>query len=101
MLERFGFKVLSTSRPSLAIEIARSHCGEIALLVTDVIMPEMNGRELVSTLSSFLHQIICLYLSGYTADVIAHHGVLNGNTAFLSKPFTAKALASKIVETLT
>jgi two-component system sensor histidine kinase EvgS len=70
--------------------------GEIQLIVTDVIMPEMNGRELVNRLQAHYSGIKTLYISGYTADAIAHRGVLEEGVHFLSKPFTKRELAVKV-----
>ena len=76
------------------------HAGQIHLLMTDVIMPEMNGRDLARTLLSLYPHLGRLFMSGYTADVIAHHGVLDAAVSFLQKPFSVKELAAKVRETL-
>jgi len=70
------------------------------LLLTDVIMPEMNGRELAGRLKAVCPDLKCLYMSGYTADVIAHHGVLDEQVIFIQKPFSTRDLALKLRETL-
>jgi hypothetical protein len=76
MLERFGYNVLSASKPSEAIKIAKEFNSTIDLLITDVVMPDMNGWDLAKTLMHLYPAMRCLYMSGYTANVIAHHGVL-------------------------
>jgi|GEM_PF-298575 len=76
MLERDGYTVLSASLPDQAIRLAREHQGPIDLLITDVIMPGMNGRDLSTVLRKSAPSLLCLFMSGYTADVISHHGVL-------------------------
>jgi FixJ family two-component response regulator len=68
--------------------------------MTDVIMPEMNGRDLAKRLKSLYTILKCLFMSGYTANVIAHHGVLEKGIHFLQKPFSAKTLAAKVREAL-
>jgi FixJ family two-component response regulator len=80
--------------------VAREYPGEIALLVTDVIMPEMNGRQLSAALRKDFPNIKTLYMSGYTADVIVSSGVLDEGIYFLEKPFSKRALAAKVRETL-
>ncbi len=100
MLERLGYKVLAASAPGEAIRIASEHKGEINLLMTDVIMPQMNGRELAQKLLSIHAHIKVLFVSGYTADVIARHGVLDEGTHFLQKPFSVKDLAARLREVL-
>jgi two-component system, cell cycle sensor histidine kinase and response regulator CckA len=70
------------------------------LLITDVVMPEMNGRELAKNLLSRRPGIKCLFTSGYTANVIAHHGVLDEGVHFLRKPFSQDDLAAKVREAL-
>ncbi|SEM16091.1 PAS domain S-box-containing protein [Syntrophus gentianae] len=100
MLQGLGYTVLSASRPDDAIRIAGEHAGEIHLLLTDVIMPQMNGRDLAKSLTSLFPQLKCLFMSGYTADLIAHHGVLDDNVDFVQKPFSMHALAAKLRETL-
>ena len=101
MLVRQGYTVLEAGTPGEAIRIAQEHVGEIHLLMTDVIMPEMNGRDLASLLLSFYPHLKCLFMSGYTADVIANHGVLEEGVSFISKPFSAKGLGDKVRQTLT
>jgi two-component system, cell cycle sensor histidine kinase and response regulator CckA len=100
MLEKQGYTVLAASAPGEAIRMAGEHSGEIHLLMTDVIMPEMNGRELANNLQSLDPLLKCLFTSGYTADVIAHHGVLDEGIHFIQKPFLVQDLAVKIREVL-
>ena len=100
MLERQGYIVLPASTPEESISLARKYSGEIHLLVTDVVMPEMNGLELASSLLSFYPNIRCLFMSGYTSNVIAHHGVLNEGVFFIQKPFALKNLTTKVREVL-
>lgn len=97
MLQRLGYQVLSASTPGEAIQIA----GDLApqdlhLLITDVVMPEMNGRDLAKKICHLHPDIKCLFMSGYTANVIAHHGVLDEGIQFINKPFSKHELASKI-----
>ena len=101
MLELHGYTVLQANSPGEAIRLAREHGQAIDLLITDVIMPEMNGRELARTLQAFLPGLGCLFMSGYTADVIAHHGVLDEDVHFIAKPFTLKDLTARVREALT
>jgi PAS domain S-box-containing protein len=96
MLERLGYTVLPANSPGEAIELAESHPGQIDLLLTDVVMPEMNGRDLARHLLSLYPDIKPLFMSGYTANVIAHHGVLDEGVEFIEKPFAKKDLAAKI-----
>jgi PAS domain S-box-containing protein len=100
MLERLGYTVIAASRPGEAIRLAETHPGEIHLLLTDVVMPEMNGRDLAKNILSFYPNLKRLFTSGYTADVIAHHGVLAEGVQFLQKPFTLEDLAGKVREVL-
>ena len=100
MLERQGYMVQSAATPGEAIRLAREHAGEIHLLMTDVIMPEMNGRELAKNLLSLYPDLKRLFMSGYTANVIAHHGVLDDGVQFIQKPFSAQTLAVKVREVL-
>jgi PAS domain S-box-containing protein len=100
VLERKGYTVLAARTPGEAIRLATQHARPIHLLMTDVIMPEMNGRDLARTLLSLYPRIGRLFMSGYTADVIAHHGVLDPDVSFLQKPFSVKELAAKVRETL-
>ena len=100
MLELQGHTVLTAASPAEALQIARDHDGPIHVLMTDVIMPGMNGRDLADRLQTHLPDLRCLFMSGYTANVIAHHGVLEAGVHFIQKPFTAGELAAKIRETL-
>ena len=96
MLEMLGYGVVMASRGEEAVELAHVHAGEIDLLVTDVVMPGMNGRELFETLRATQPMMRCLFVSGYTRDVIARHGVLEEGINLLSKPFSITELATSI-----
>ena len=100
LLTRQGYTVLAADSPRAAIDLAREHDGEISLLLTDVVMPEMNGRELAKELLSRHHLLKRLFMSGFTADVIAHHGVIDEGVNFIQKPFSMHALASKVRDVL-
>ncbi len=100
MLERMGYGVLAARTPGEAIRLAREHAGRIDLLLTDLVMPEMNGRDLARNLMSLYPDIKRLFMSGYTADVIAHQGVLDDGVHSLQKPFALKELGAKIREAL-
>jgi PAS domain S-box-containing protein len=96
MLEMQGYHVLAAATPGEALGLAREHAGDIDLLMTDVVMPEMNGRDLARQMVSLYPNIKRLFMSGYTADVIAHHGVLDEGVHFLQKPFTLETLTAKV-----
>lgn len=100
MLAELGYTVLAASGPGEAIKLGREYNDVIHLLITDVVMPEMNGRELAGSLLSVYPDLRCLFMSGYTDDVIAHHGVLNDGVFFIQKPFSIKNLAAKVREVL-
>ena len=100
MLERLGYTILTAGSPGEAIRLAGDFAGEIHLLMTDVVMPEMNGRELADRLLTSKPGMKCLFMSGYPANVIAHHGVLEGGVQFIQKPFSVKDLAQKVREGL-
>ena len=96
MLEKIGYRVLSAETPSAAIHLAHEHAGKIDLLLTDVIMPEMNGWELSQKILQIQPGIKRLFTSGYTANAIAHHSVLDESLYFIQKPFTMQELSSKV-----
>jgi len=96
MLAKRGYKVVTASTPGQAIALAREHKGPIDLLITDVVMPEMNGRDLAKNFLSLYPQAKRLFMSGYTADVIAHQGVLDEGFFFIQKPFSAQDLAAMV-----
>jgi CheY-like chemotaxis protein len=100
VLRGLGYAVLSASSPREAIRLAGAHEGEIHLLVSDVIMPEMNGYELGATLAALRPGLRRLFMSGYPADVISEQGVLREGTSLLQKPFSQGALAAKVREVL-
>jgi len=100
MLKQLGYKVLAANTAGDAISLAWEYAGEIHLLITDVVMPEMNGRELAGYLMSRYPALKCLFMSGYTANVIAHQGVLDEGVHFVQKPFSIKNLASSVREAL-
>ncbi len=100
MLEKLGYRVLSAGTPAEAIGLAEKHASEIDLVITDVVMPEMNGRDLAERLHSLYPDIKILFASGYTANVIGHRGVLDEGVSFIQKPYSMKDLAVKVREAL-
>jgi two-component system, cell cycle sensor histidine kinase and response regulator CckA len=100
MLERLGYTVVAATTPGEAIHLAHEYRERIDLLMTDVVMPEMNGRQLAGNLLSHYPDLKRLFMSGYTANVIAHHGVLDEDVHFIQKPFSMKDLGGKLREAL-
>ena len=100
MLEELGYTVLVAATPGDALALCEKHAGEIDLLFTDVVMPNMNGRELAGRVQAMRPRIRTLFTSGYTADTIAHRGVLDPGIWFLEKPFSMDSLARKVREVL-
>jgi len=100
ILTRQGYTVLAANSPGEALRLAREHAGEVALLMTDVVMPEMSGRELANDLMSSYPRLKRLFMSGYTSDIIAHHGVIDEGVHFIQKPFTMADLAAKVRKVL-
>ena len=100
ILEGNGYQVLVASHSEEAFRISGRHEGPIHLMVTDVVMPGMSGRELAERLASSRPKMKVLYISGYTDDAMVHHGVQAQNMAFLQKPFTPDALLRKVREVL-
>jgi len=99
-LESFGYTVLTAMSPAEALDVARSSKEDIHLIITDVVLPEMNGRELAKEISSIKPEARVLYISGYTANAIAHRGILAPGINFLQKPFSPIELANKVREVL-
>jgi PAS domain S-box-containing protein len=99
-LEAQGYEVLPAASASEALLLLEKHAGEIHLLITDVVMPDVSGRELARSAAPLRPLMKVLFMSGYTDNVIVHHGVLDAGTAFLQKPFTPRSLAQKVREVL-
>ncbi|MDP8243689.1 MAG: ATP-binding protein [Candidatus Hinthialibacter antarcticus] len=100
IVNQLGYHTLTADSPDEALKVVSEYNGEIHLLLTDVIMPEMNGRELAKRLGERYPGVKLLFMSGYTSDVIAHHGILDDDVVFIQKPFTASALSIKLREAL-
>jgi two-component system cell cycle sensor histidine kinase/response regulator CckA len=100
VLSSKGYLVLEASRGDEALSVCRRHQGPIHLMLTDVIMPQMSGRELATRLATVQPDMKVLFMSGYTSEGIVHHGVLERGTAFLQKPFTPNSLARKVREVI-
>ena len=96
MLTELGYSVFAVQHPEDAVDYANQHGEKIDLLLTDVIMPKMNGRDLATTIHKLHPHIRCLFMSGYTADIITNQGVLDEGLHFLQKPFSIDALANKV-----
>ncbi len=100
MLADQGYSVLTAGTSAEAIRLTHDHAGKIDLLLSDVIMPEMNGRDLAELLVSLQPGLKCLFMSGYTSTVIATQGILEKGMHFIQKPFSAKDLAAKVRKVL-
>ncbi len=100
MLSRLGYRVLAVSSAARALELAAAHPNPVDLLLTDVVMPETNGRELRERLAALQPSLRSVFMSGYTAEIIAHEGVLEKGVHFLQKPFTRLQLGRKLREVL-
>jgi len=100
ILEDQGYKVVLAANATEAMAQVRELSGEVDLLITDVVMPDMNGRDLAEKLQADLPKLKVLFMSGYTANVIAHHGVLDAGVQFIQKPFAGRDLALKIREVM-
>jgi PAS domain S-box-containing protein len=100
ILERYGYTVLTSNTPEKSLEILENHAGPVQLLITDVVMPGMNGKNLSEIVKEKRPGIKILFISGYTADVVARHGVVEKDIHLLEKPFTVKTLVSKTREVL-
>jgi len=100
MLAGAGYQVLVAPDAAHALELAAAHAGPLALLITDVIMPDMNGRQLAEALTGVRPGVRTLFVSGYTSNVIAHHGVLDESVDFLEKPYSRRQLLQRVREML-
>jgi CheY-like chemotaxis protein len=99
-LETFGYTLLEAGHGAAGLAIAESHPGPIHLLLTDVIMPAMNGAELARRLRAIRPEADVVFISGYTDDAITQHGVLEPGVAFLQKPFSPTQLVRRVREVL-
>ena len=96
ILQRYGYEVLATKSPTEALGMIQNYPGPIHLLIIDVVMPEMNGKDIRDKLVEFKPDLKTMFMSGYTANVIAHHGILDEGIDFLQKPFSVNTLLEKV-----
>lgn len=100
ILENSGYTVLAANLPSKALKIVAGYRGRIHLLITDVVMPEMNGRALKDRIQELQPRIDVPFMSGYTTDRIVHRGLLEKDVHFIQKPFSVSSLSGKVREVL-
>jgi CheY-like chemotaxis protein len=100
ILTGVGYRVLTAARGAEALAAYGRSDLRLDMLLTDVVMPDMNGRELAERMKAILPDLTVLYMSGYTDDAIVHHGVLEAGTHFLGKPFTVAELTTKVRDVL-
>jgi CheY-like chemotaxis protein len=100
VLKKLGYTVLAAGSPGEAMDMARGYAGEIHLLMTDVVMPEMNGKELAEEIAAIRPNTKTLFMSGYTVNAVAHQGIVDKAVRFIQKPFTSDSLARKVREVL-
>ncbi|MBU1109224.1 MAG: PAS domain-containing protein [Candidatus Riflebacteria bacterium] len=100
LLERLGYRVIAAGAPRAAISLAKAHQDKIKLLITDVIMPEMDGRMLATQLQLISPELKILFMSGYTANVVAQQNILDADTNFIQKPFSMRDIANKVHKVL-
>src|SRR4051812_12269884 len=100
VLERKGYRVITAQDAPSALEIAAAHNGTLDLLLTDMVMPGMSGRELAALLIARFPRLCVLYMSGYSVEAIASNGMVDPGTHFLEKPFTTRALVDKVREAI-
>lgn len=99
-LQTLGYQVLTASTPTSALDVVNAHDGPLDLLLTDVVLPEMNGRQLQQRLLELRPEMRTAFMSGYDADVVAHRGVVEEGVAFIQKPFTMHTLTQRLREIL-
>ncbi len=100
LMKRLGYQVISVDSPKEALEIGKQQGKALDLLITDVVMPDVTGKELSQQLNEFCPNMKTLYMSGYTADVITHKGVLDRGVNFIQKPFSLNQLSEKVQQVL-
>ena len=100
VLEERGYQVLAAQNGEEALEISNSHVGPIDILITDVVMPRMNGRQIAESINCLRPGIPVLFMSGYTDEAVVHHGMIDPGTNFIEKPFTIDGLALKVMDVL-
>ena len=100
LLRRLGYKVIEADGAERCCQLAASHLGPIDLFLTDVIMPDMNGKEVYERLAPLRKGLKVLYMSGYAADVIVHRGIIDKDVQFIQKPLAIETLSRKIREVI-
>lgn len=100
MLQTMGYQILSVEKPAEALSLIKTNPAKIDLLLTDLVMPEMNGRTLAKAIKEVRPDIACLYMSGYGEKIIARHGLMNSKVNFIAKPFTREGLSAALTKIL-
>lgn len=100
MIEKIGYRVLPANNPNEELEIVKNYNGKINLLITDVVMPDMNGLLLARMIKSIYPDLKVIFMSGYTTNVINHEGIINKEYYYLQKPFDIATLSEKIHQVL-